>query len=184
MKLKNGNNPHKDIVIREEEGKLNEKLSVEDFDKSPAFPRWFICLVLIVSFCFVGDNIFRPGVRWDHHLHPLSQATKSFPSKPENLSNENQEILGKGKSEKSCAGRVANPVEENLGKSGTARSTAVISFFKIEITSADLSISTIWEMQKNLAIQMFAFWSNFKEILLYQVFPSLHIFMLRCCKGR
>ena len=39
MKLKNGNNPHKDIVIREEEGKLNEKLSVEDFDKSPAFPR-------------------------------------------------------------------------------------------------------------------------------------------------
>ena len=101
---------------------------VEDFDKSPAFPRRrFISLVLIVSFCFVGDNIFRPGVRWDHHLHPLSQATKSFPSKPENLSNENQEILGKGKSEKSCAGRVANPVEENLGKSGTARSTAASS---------------------------------------------------------
>ena len=57
---------------------------VEDFDKSPAFPRIrFICLVLIVSFCFVGDNIFRPGVRRDRHLHPLSQATKSFPSKPE-----------------------------------------------------------------------------------------------------
>ena len=59
---------------------------LEDLDKSPAFPGRFICLVLIVSFCFVGDNIFRPGVRSDHHLHPrqqnlFTQNRKIFPSK-------------------------------------------------------------------------------------------------------
>ena len=184
MKLTNESNFHKNIVIHKEEGKLNEKLSVEDFDKSPAFQRWFICLVLIVSFCFVGDNIFRPGVRWHHHLHPLSQATKSFPSKPENLSIENREILGKGKSEKSWAGRVANPVEENLGKSGTARSTAVIRFFKLKSHQQIHLFQPFQKCKKKLRNLNVCFIIKIKAILPYQVFPSvypLYIFMLRCC---
>ena len=52
-------------------------LHILTFDKSPALPGWFIWPVLIVSFCFVGDNIFGTGVCWDHHLHPI-QGNKIF----------------------------------------------------------------------------------------------------------
>ena len=135
---------------------------------------------MIVSFCFVGDNIFRPGVRWDHHLHPLSQATKSFSSKPENLSSKNWKILGKRKSEKSCAGRVANPVEENLGKSGSARSTAVIRFFKMK-SHRQIHLQFKNEKSKNskyIISLLFAKLST--SVMIY-----FHVlYMVRCCKRR
>ena len=81
----------------------------------------------------------------------LSKATKSFPSKPENLS---KSKIGKSW-EKSCAGRIANPVEENLGKSCTRRSAlhrALLSSASSNWNhrSPDPSYQTIWKMPKNV----------------------------------
>ena len=121
---------------------------VEDFDKSPALPRRrFISLVLIVSFCFVGDNIFRPGVRRDRHLHPLSQATKSFPSKPEKSllrksrnprKGEIWEIRVRGQSCKSC-GRKSWQIRRRTEH-------GCRPLLQIEITSADPFYLTSWEI--------------------------------------
>ena len=106
---------------------------VEDFDKSPALPRRrFISVVLIVSFCFVGDNIFGTGVCWDHHLHPI-QGNKIFSSKTrKSFQVENWEILREilcGQNCKSCGRKSWQILHSALC---SAPSAAVIGFFKLK----------------------------------------------------